>query len=381
MSTSRTPGSSEPTCRSDVKVALLGTGLIGGSIGLALRRVLDVDSIVAYDRDPAIAARAVERGAADAAAPSPAGAVASADFVFIAAPVGAIATLAGRAAPGLGAGTLVTDVGSTKSRVVREVEPIIAASGASFIGGHPMAGTEDEGIEAASGALFEGAWWILTPTPRVDPSSYGRLHGLLAALGAHVLAVDPDQHDELLAIISHLPHLTAATLMNLALERGREHAGLLALAAGGFRDVTRVAASNPEIWLDICEENRAAISAILEEFAGRLLNLKGLVEAGDRGALNDLLLEARTGRRNLPGKRVSGELYEVLIPVPDRPGVLAEVTTLVGNLGINIEDLEITHGEEGGRGVLRLIVLGADEAHRVAGSLSQSGFEPRLISL
>src|SRR2546427_3015455 len=147
------------------------------------------------------------------------------------------------------------------------------------------------------------------------------------------MALDADRHDDLMAIVSHLPHLTATMLMNLAGERGKEHAGLLSLAAGGFRDVTRVAASNPDIWLDICEENAEAIASVLQEFAGRLVELGELVKAGKRSELRERFLAARAARRNLPGKEVSGELVELLIPVPDRPGVLAEVTTSVGDLG------------------------------------------------
>jgi prephenate dehydrogenase len=363
-----------------VRVALLGTGLIGGSLGLALRKLSDVEEIVAYDLDPQVRAEAVGRGAAHRASDSPEDAVRDADFVFVATPVGKIRSVIEQARAGLKSGAILTDVGSTKSRVVLEVDGL-EIEGTTFIGGHPMAGTEDEGIAAADPALFEGCWWILTPTERVDTSAYQALHSILTRLGAQVMALDPTQHDDLLAVISHLPHLTAAALMNLAAERGKEHAGLLSLAAGGFRDVTRVAASNPDIWLDICAENAVAIAGVLREFARRLEELGDLVEAGERDGLRERLLSARASRRELPGRRAGGESVEVLIPVPDRPGVLSEVTTTVGNLGVNIEDLQITHAEEGGRGTLRLIISGVDEAHRVQGALSSKGYDVRLTSL
>lgn len=363
-----------------MRVALLGTGLIGGSLGLALRNVPEVEEVIAYDLDPKVRAAAVERGAASAESSAPEDAVRGADFVFVATPVGRIADVIKQAAPGLKSGVVVTDVGSTKSRVVLEVENL-RIEGATFIGGHPMAGTEEEGIEAADPMLFDGCWWILTPTERVDAGAYRALHGLLTKLGARVMALEPTEHDDLLAVISHLPHLTAATLMNLAAERGKEHAGLLALAAGGFRDVTRVAASNPDIWLDICTENAAAIAAVLREFARRLDSLGDLVASGDREQLEQGFLAARAARRELPGQRAGGESVELLVPVPDRPGVLAEVTTTVGNLGVNIEDLQISHAEEGGRGTLRLIVSGVEQAHRVQGALSSKGYDVRLTSL
>ena len=363
-----------------MRVALLGTGLIGGSLGLALRKAPSLEEIVVFDADPDVAAKAVERGAGDRAAETPADAVRGADFVFVATPVGSIPDVIASAREGLSRDAVLTDVGSTKSRVVLEVEAL-ALEGATFIGGHPMAGTEEEGIEAADPTLFDGCWWILTPTDRVDAGAYRSLHSLITGLGARVMALEPAQHDDLLAVVSHLPHLTAATLMNLAAERGEEHAGLLSLAAGGFRDVTRVAASNPDIWLDICEENAAAISLVLREFARRLDDLGALVEGRQRDQLRERFLSARAARRELPGRRAGGELVEVMIPVPDRPGVLSEVTRTVGELGVNIEDLQITHAEEGGRGTLRLLISGTTDAHRVQEALSAKGYDVRSTSI
>jgi prephenate dehydrogenase len=359
-----------------VRVAVLGTGLIGGSIGLALRRLPDVEAVVAYDRDPSARAAAVRRGAADAEASSAATAVEGADLVFVATPVRAIPQVIEEASPGLRPGQILTDVGSTKSRLVVEVEKSLV-EGVIFIGGHPMAGSEREGIEAAEATLFDGRWWILTPTPRVEPDAYRTLHGLLARLGARVIALDPEAHDDLLAVISHLPHLTATALMNLAAER--RHAGLLALAAGGFRDVTRVAASNPDMWVDICVDNAEAIARALDELAGRLRELGEVVRGGRLSELRKRLSAAREARRSLGAKPLAGEPVELSLPVPDRPGVLAEVTTAVGDLGINIEDLQITHAEEGGRGTLRLIVLGVDPARRAKEALARKGFEVMLL--
>lgn len=358
---------------------MLGTGLIGGSLGLALGRLPEVE-VVVYDADPSVRERAVERGAGRRAASSAAEAVGGADVVFVATPVGSIPEVIAAARAALKPGAILTDVGSTKSRVVLEVEAL-ELEGATFIGGHPMAGTEEEGIGAADAGLFDGCWWILTPTERVDAGAYRSLHSLIGRLGAQVMALDPAKHDELLAVVSHLPHLTAATLMNLAAERGEEHASLLSLAAGGFRDVTRVAASNPDIWLDICEENASAIVDVLRGFARRLEELGDLVEQSDREGLRARFLSARAARRGLPGRRAGGELVEILVPVPDRPGVLSEVTTTVGDLGVNIEDLQITHAEEGGRGVLRLLIPGVEDAHRVQEVLSRKGYDPRSTSI
>jgi prephenate dehydrogenase len=362
-----------------MRVAIVGSGLIGGSVGLAIKAGSGAE-VVVFDQDPSVATRAVERGAADRWASTAASAVEGADLIFVATPVGAIADAVRSFASGLKKGAVVTDVGSTKAHVVLEVEGLVPR-GSDFIGGHPMAGTEQEGIEAASPSLFRGAWWILTPTERSRTEAYQALHSILTTLGARIMALDATKHDELMAIVSHVPQLTATALMNMAAEQGEEHAGLLALAAGGFRDVTRVAASNPEIWIDICRQNGAAIADALEMFAGRLLELRDLVKQNDEVRLRAALLRARDARRSLPGKEVAGTIYEVTMPVPDRPGVLAEVTTTVGNLGINIEDLQIAHSSEGGRGVLHLTIAGEADTMKVQRALESLGFESKATEL
>lgn len=363
-----------------MQVTILGVGLIGGSIGLAAHALDKVDRVVAYDRDFTTAERAVERGAADHAARTIAEAVENADVIFLAAPVSSIPGILSEAARSLKVGAIVTDVGSTKARVVDEAENLLP-EGVCFIGGHPMAGTEDEGIEAAQAQLFDGAWWILTPTVGVAPTEYGRLHELIASFGCHILALEPELHDELTAIISHLPHLTAATLMNMAADHGRERASLLSLAAGGFRDVTRVAASNSTIWIDICRENRDAIVRALAEFEERLSDLRKVIADESLDDLRNGLDRARQARRDLPGKVTSGEIFELLVPIPDRPGVLSEVTTIIGRLGVNIEDLQMSHTEEGGRGLLRLLIIGGDQARKASNALSIKNFNPRVTSL
>lgn len=365
-----------------MRVAILGTGLIGGSLGLALKAKGSAEAIAAFDIHPESAQEAVKRGAADRAAASAGDAVRDADVIFVATPVRAIVAALGECMRDLPAGSIVTDVGSTKTRVVIEAERLLGDNQAiTFIGGHPMAGSEQEGIESARAELFADAWWVLTPTDRVGPEAYRRLHQLLGSLGAKVMALDPAKHDQLMAVISHIPQLTATTLMNLAAEKGREHGGLLALAAGGFRDVTRVAASNPELWVDICRENRDAIAAELDEFADRLKTLNQQLRVGDMDALRQALLTARDARRELGRKDVAAELFEVALEIPDRPGVLAHVTRLVGDLGINIEDLSISHAAEGGRGSLHVYIAGEANAGKVAQTLSISGYIVRSIML
>jgi prephenate dehydrogenase len=285
----------------------------------------------------------------------------------VAVPVSAIAAEAARAAAG---GAIVTDVGGVKAPVVRSV------GHPRFVGGHPMAGSEQEGVDGADAELFAGATWVLTPTVDTDPEAYARVRSVVSTFGADVVALTPEQHDALVAVVSHVPHLTAATLMGLASERAEEHAALLRLAAGGFRDMTRVASGHPGIWPDICVENRDAIVAALDTLVRALTDMRDLVSVGDRAALLRLLEHARAARVNLPTPAARPEdLAEIRLPVPDRPGVLAEVTTLASELGVNILDLEIAHSAEGPRGVLVLVVeAGATELVRTA--LVARGYRP-----
>jgi len=239
-----------------------------------------------------------------------------------------------------------------------------------------MAGSEQEGVEGADAGLFYGAVWVLTPTEGTEAGAHLLVRSLVSSLGAEVVELSPERHDALVAVVSHVPHLTAAALMGLAAERAEEHEALLRLAAGGFRDMTRVAAGSPAIWPDICGENRDAIVEVLARLEGSLASLRGMVEAGDRAGLLGELGAARQARANLPRRAVDpATLAEVRVPVPDRPGVLAEVMTLAAALQVNIFDAEIAHSSEGDAGVLILMV---DEAlvERFRGGLVARGFRP-----
>lgn len=361
-----------------MRVAIIGTGLIGTSLGLALDDVHEVDEVVGYDRDTDRLTAALHRGGIAVAALSASQAVADADVVVLAVPASAIAGVAREIAGSLQSGAIVTDVASVKSQAVTTLQQVLPDD-VWLVGGHPMAGSHETGPEHASAELFVGATYLLTPTTHTDPQAYRTLHRLIAGVGARPMAVDPGNHDRLVAVISHLPQLAATTLMNLAAEQAhRQHAGLLLLAAGGFRDATRVAASNPQLWLDICAENRAAIVAVLDDYVTHIARLRETIADADDERLHDVLNAAQQARRRLPRKAVGGgALIELLLPIPDRPGVLAEVTTSVGASGVNIEDFSIDHAAEGGRGALRLIIAGAGNAATAGAALKERGYEVR----
>jgi prephenate dehydrogenase len=342
-----------------VTVALLGTGLIGGSIGLALTKA-GVD-VRGYDADAAVAARAQELGALRSVAASVDEAVTGADVVIVAVPVGRVA---GLVVDALDAGaTAVTDVGSVKVAVLDAVRAARPELAARFVGGHPMAGSEQDGLDGADADLFAGATWVLTPVDDTDLEAHAAVRGIVSRLGAEVVEIPPAQHDALVAVVSHVPQLAATTLMNVAAAGADEHQLLLRLAAGGFRDMTRIAAGHPGIWPDICVANRDAILAALDAYRASLDDVRALVADGDGGALLATLERGRAARRNLPvGHRTPGPFTELRIPVPDRPGVILEVASIAQGRGVNIVDIEVAHSIEGDSGVLVLVVpvAGAD---------------------
>ncbi len=325
---------------------VIGLGLIGGSIALGLR---DQGWYVSGDdNDEATVDAALALGAIDASGIDP-----LAEITFVAVPVLAVTDQVKRALAETSG--VVTDVGSVKGALCRAIDD------RRFVGGHPMAGSELDGLDGAQADLFDGAVWVLTPVSDTDDATFALVTSIVASLGAEVVAIGPDRHDHLVAVVSHVPHLTAATLMGLASDRAEEHAALLRLAAGGFRDMTRVASGRPGIWLDICAENRTAITDALDELIDGLSEVRQIIDTDDRDALLDRLQQARHARTNLPSRVVHPEeLAEVRIPIPDRTGAAAEVFTLAAELSVNIASFEVVHVVESNRGVAVVLV---DQAH------------------
>jgi prephenate dehydrogenase len=339
------------------RAAVVGTGLIGGSVGAALRAA--GWHVTGSDDDAPAARRALDLGRIDEVGEDP-----TAELTVVAVPVGAVPMVARRALEG---GGVVTDVGSVKAPVVAEVDH------PRFVGGHPMAGSEALGVDGSRGDLFEGATWVLTPVADTDPEALTLVHQVVRSLGADVLTLAPADHDRLVATVSHVPHLTAATLMGVAAEQAEEHAALLRMAAGGFRDMTRIAAGDPGIWIDICRDNRDAILDVLDHLIGSLEQMRLVVATGDGEVLRRRLSRAQEARRNLPAGAPPPELLvEVRLPVADRPGELASVTALATELGVNVYDIEVAHGAEFQGGVL-ILVVAADMADRFVEELARRG--------
>jgi len=277
------------------RMAVIGVGLIGGSLALALRRRRLVGEVVGVGRGRKNLALARRLGIIDLATTDPAEGVRDADLVVLATPVGALAEVTKAISHVLAPGAVVTDVGSVKGSVLRDVAPLIPAH-ARFVAGHPIAGTEDSGAAAASAGLFEGSRCILTPTPRTDPGALRRVRAMWRAVGARVSEMDAATHDRILAVVSHLPHVVAYALVNAVTVT---QADALAYAGGGFRDFTRIAASHPEMWCDIMLANREAILPAIDTTLEELSRLRGFIEREAGGALVEAFGRARVTRRSL----------------------------------------------------------------------------------
>jgi prephenate dehydrogenase len=350
------------------RLAIVGTGLIGASVGLAARAA-GVAHVRGWDVDPDALAVAGERGAVE-----PAGsleeAVAGAELALVAAPVAALPAQVGAVLQASRDATTVTDVGSTKGPVTQ------AVSDGRFIGGHPVCGSEAHGPAHANGGLFRGATWFLTPVTTTDPERYRLLHGFVSSLGAVPIAVDPQAHDRLVALTSHLPHALANVLLNQAGAVRVEGHEPLAAAGGSLRDMTRVAGANPRIWVDIFLDNADALAAALAEHRRRVEQVERALAEGDAGFLARWIAEASGNRRRMLADAYEepGALQRLRVHVPDRPGVLAGITQALGAERINIEDFELQHLSRERGGTLTLLVGGEDEAVRAASILEAQGY-------
>jgi prephenate dehydrogenase len=350
------------------RLAIVGTGLIGASVGLAARAA-GVDEVRGWDVDPGALAVAAEREAVEPAS-SLEEAVADAELAVVAAPVAELPAEVAAVLAASGNGTTVTDVGSTKGPVAR------AVSDGRFIGGHPVCGSHTHGPAHANGELFQGATWFLTPVAATDPERYRLLHGFVASLGAVPVAVDPEAHDRLVALTSHLPHALANLLLNQAGTARIDGHDPLAAAGGSLRDMTRVAGANPRIWVDIFLDNADALSNALAEHRRRVEQVERALAEGDAGFLARWIGEASGNKRRMLAGAYEqpGALQRLRVHVPDRPGVLAGITQALGAERNNIDDFELQHMSRERGGTLTLLVGGEDEAARAAGVLEAQGY-------
>ncbi len=335
------------------QVAILGTGLIGASIGMALRTLQH--RVIGWDSSADEASEALLKGAIDRIATDRSDAIAGADLIVLAAPPDAIiAHLAD-----LQTDALVIDVAGVK-------QPVVEAAGRlpRFVGTHPMAGREHGGARHASPTLFRGAMWIIT-SDRATEADVREVEKLLDRIGAVPIVMTADEHDQAVAAISHVPQSLAVALIQHAAEDPTR----LLLASGSFRDLTRVALSGEGMWTEILTANSPTVAAQLRQLSGRIEAFAGLIEGGDREAITDLLSEARRQRQGMAPPMVS-----VAIILEDRPGELARVGEAFATSHVDVRDLQLRHGRHGGGGVLTISVR-PGEAELLRDALRSQGFE------
>jgi prephenate dehydrogenase len=347
---------------------------------LATRRI-EGATVSGFDPDPSALTSAQELGAVDEACDTVAEALAGAEVCFLCAPVDALPELA-RTALAAGGDCVVSDVGSTKSALIESLGSSDLSDDdlARFVGGHPLAGAEAAGVEYARAELFEGATWYLTPTERTSGMLYERLYRTIVALGARPEAIAPDLHDRVMATVSHLPHVLANVLASQAARALPVEAERLPATGPSFRDATRVAGANPALWREILLANREAVGTELETFGREIERVGERLHAGDANALERWIEGARADRRrlqeaDLPG----GPVTEVRVSVPNRPGIVAQLSLAIGEAGVNIIDMALYPAADMQSGAIALWVAGDRSAERVLELISELGYPASVV--
>lgn len=334
-----------------LNVGIIGLGLIGGSLALALKKNCRADcQIYGLDLDADTVNRALNLEIIDQSLSAEA--IGSCGIIFICTPLSVVPNVIDQIRNHLRPGTIVTDVGSVKSPTMSLFSELLPA-GVTGIGGHPMAGSDKSGLSAADSHLFENAVWVLTPPNGGSDEEMAVLTQLLAGTGASIRIMTPEQHDLVVSRVSHLPHLAAVCLVNNLLT-GED---CLGLAGGGFRDTTRIASSQADLWADILISNRAQVMASLDGLVEKLAEMRHTLSSGQRHELVDLLQSAKEVRDSIPWRRESlRHAVDVIAMVPDQPGIIGRLGLLLGDAGININDMQVLGVRDEDEGSLRLAI-------------------------
>lgn len=357
-------------------VSIIGLGLIGGSLGLALKRNPDVH-IIGFDRSYATADEAFRRGIIDAVAPSAKSACEQADFVVFATPVNTTVMLFEEAVDwSFKKHVIVTDTGSTKKPIM-DAAVKLQEKGITFIGGHPMAGSHKSGVSAAMEHLFENAYYILTPGARVSEQQIALLKNLFKPTKAKLIVLQAEEHDRMTAIISHFPHIIASSLVGRLAAQEEGQPFVKQLAAGGFRDLTRIASADPVMWRDITIQNRAELLSQVDGWLEEMTNIREMLVDNNSERIFDFFAQAKTYRDQLPSTyegAVQGALYmtfDLHIDVPDHPGVISEVTKILADADISLTNIRIVETRTDVYGILVISFQSASERKRARQVLTQ----------
>ncbi|NLC43734.1 MAG: prephenate dehydrogenase [Clostridiales bacterium] len=356
-------------------IAIIGLGLIGGSLAKALRRTNHNFYIIGMDRDEKNCQLAQEDGSVDIVTSNLEEAVKNAHVIFLCMPISSIPEMLRKLAPLVQPGTILTDVGSIKTGIMKEAEQVLPKE-IHFIGGHPMAGREHSGYAASIAHLFENAYYVLTPRTGTPPSAVKDLQLIIASTGALPLVLDPIIHDIRVGAVSHLPHIIAATLVNTVEGWDGPDKSGQKLAAGGFKDITRIASSQPEMWRDISLSNKEQLLPMISDFINKLNRFKQELESNNEMEIGNFYMEAKNYRDKIPSSDSLYLLpyYKVYVDIEDRPGSIGEVASFLGDKNVNIKNMQIINSREDEPGCLVVSVEDKSAQGKAVSLLNQSGF-------
>ena len=356
----------------------IGLGLIGGSIARGLREKYPSCVITAYDLEPASVEAAKRDGVATICAYEIDRVFSTCDLIFLCAPVSCNNANLLRLQGVLGKNTLLTDVGSVKGDIYEQIKALGLQK--QFVGGHPMAGSERTGYQNSKAMLLENAYYILTPTEETPQASTDRMEKLVRTLGAIPLILSAEEHDYVTAGISHLPHVISASLVNLVKNKDNENGIMKLIAAGGFKDITRISSSSPVMWEHICMTNKNNILSLLDSYMESLQDIRRRISAQDAQGTYDFFESARSYRETFTD--VSGgpikKSYVFYVDIPDEPGALATIVTLLAFQQINLKNIGITHNREIAEGSLLIEVWTEADIARAKEVLSAKGYVVRV---
>lgn len=355
-----------------LNVTIIGLGLIGGSLGLALKRDPEVQ-VTGYDRSFSTLDQAFRRGIIDTIATSIENACEQADVIIFATPVNTTVALMQQAAEWLvKEDVIMTDTGSTKGPIMEAAE-VLLERGLTFIGGHPMAGSHKSGVTAAKGHLFENAYYILTPDSRTDNAKVECLRQLLAPTKGKVVVLEAEEHDRMTAIVSHFPHLIASSLVG-RLSAQQQQPFVNKLAAGGFRDLTRIASADPVMWRDITTQNRVELLKQLDGWLEEMGNVRAMLTSNDPAEIYDYFAEAKKYRDDLPitSQGAFYTTFDLHIDIPDHPGIISEITKILADERISLTNIRIVETRTDVFGILVVSFQSADDRERAKSALAKA---------
>lgn len=360
-------------------IGIIGLGLIGGSLAKAIKNRVMPEKITVCDSDEFSLKFAQREGIIDEYTLSPDEKFACCDIIFICTPVDTICPIAEKLSSYVKKGCVITDVGSTKGNIYKNMNAL--SDRLYFIGGHPMTGSEKFGYSASKEHLFENAYYISAPAEGVPKNIVSEFRALLKTIGAIPVTVSPFEHDFIVASISHVPHIIASCLVNNVKRLdGKDHL-MRTLAAGGFKDITRIASSNPDMWERICIENKDEILRVLTDYENTLKEFKSLISSGDKDGILKLLSEAKAYRDEFSsGEKIpDSNRYDIVVDVVDRPGSIAVIAVILSSKNINIKNIGIVKNREQENGPLLISFSSEQERQRSVTLLKSHNYEIQII--